>query len=135
MGSKFHFSRWRTNFSQFIYKFLKFEVILFTMFEMCTALFHINYLSHLHQRNLNYNTAFPNLSINSNLGFLSVGLTLSFLRFPHFTKMFWDFRCCCSWTFKWKIFFFNISKTVANSLNFCKVWVFQVSLISYFVRL
>ena len=48
MGSKFHLSKWKTYFSQFIDKFLKIEeaeyLIHYVKFNMWPALLYLNYL-------------------------------------------------------------------------------------------
>ena len=48
MSSKFHLSKWKTYFSQFIDKHLKIEevehLIHYVKFKICPALFYVNYL-------------------------------------------------------------------------------------------
>ena len=54
MGSKFHFSLWKTCLPQVIDKFLKFDemeyLIHYVKFKMWPALFYLNFLSHFRMK-------------------------------------------------------------------------------------
>ena len=71
MASKFHISQWKT--SQLLEKFFKLEEIEY----------YVNSRSYFQQWNLNWDTTFSNSSLDSKLGFLSVGLVLHFQAFPN----------------------------------------------------
>ena len=85
MGSKFHLSKWKTYFSQFIEKFLKIEeveyLIHYVKFKMCPALFYVN---------------------SQHFWMLVLGCTL----FPPIYREIenWDFECCSKLLFfpQWK---------------------------------
>ena len=68
MSSKFYLSKWKTYFSHFTDKFLKFEevgyLIHYVKFKMWPALFYVN------------SRCFPNSSIDWKLRFLNVGVRL-----------------------------------------------------------
>ena len=82
MGLKFHFSKWKIHFSQFIFidKYLKFKEIeyftLYIKFEMWPVLFYVNSLR-FQQSISNWDILFFNSSLDSILGFLNVGLRLT----------------------------------------------------------
>ena len=72
------FLQWKTYFSQFIEKFLKLEEMKYFIhhvwFEMWSALRKFTILFSIVK--LNYDTTFPNLSIDSKLELLNLGLRL-----------------------------------------------------------
>ena len=98
MDSKFHFSQWKTYFSQFIDKFLKFEEMEYPIyhikFEMWSALCKFPIL--ISTVSLKSRQTFPNSAIDSKLELWNLGRRLYFLILSKFFRIHkeienWDF--------------------------------------------
>ena len=107
MSSKFHFSQWAI-FAWFIFidKCLKFEeieyLIHYVKLEMWPALYCVNSL-YFQQWISNWDIAFLNFTLDSNLAFLDVGLRLQFELFHNSQKY-------------WKLWFLNVSLGCTSKL-------------------
>ena len=80
--------------------------MMFIYFEVCPALFDVNYQPYFQQWNSNWEIAFLNSPLDRfELGFLNVGLGLYFELFPNSQK-------------DWKLGFLNVA--VVGLLHFCQ---------------
>ena len=68
------------------------------MFEIGTALFYVNFSPYFQQWGLNQDLTFPNLSVDSKLGFLKVSLRLNFQVFPNSQRDSGIFEGCSDWS-------------------------------------